>query len=129
MSTIDELIEKLAPCPFIWCGAKAVLEDGLQDRRGSATEFAAGCRDCDVYTPQCATAEDAVDLWNMRAPDPALSTLLEQNRKLEEALKPFAECVVWISPEESDEEWAKFRLLIGDYRRAARALLSGGGEG
>lgn len=39
-----------------------------------------------------------------------------------EALKPFADCVEQIDPAESDEEWAKFRLLIGDYRRAAIAL-------
>jgi predicted Zn-ribbon and HTH transcriptional regulator len=39
-----------------------------------------------------------------------------------EALRPFAECVSQIKATEDDEEWAKFRLLVKDYRRAARAL-------
>jgi len=38
------------------------------------------------------------------------------------ALSPFAECCDQIGEDESDEEWAKFRLLIGDYRRASAAL-------
>ncbi len=43
---------------------------------------------------------------------------------LREALKPFADCCEWIDDSESDEEWAKFRLLIGDYRRARAALAA-----
>jgi hypothetical protein len=35
------------------------------------------------------------------------------------ALQPFAECIEYINPEEDDEEWAKFRLLIKNYRQAA----------
>lgn len=42
--------------------------------------------------------------------------------EMEVALKPFADCVDQISDDEDDEEWAKFRLLISDYRRARRAL-------
>lgn len=42
--------------------------------------------------------------------------------RLREALKPFADCMEWISDDESDEEWAKFRLLVKDYRRARQAL-------
>ncbi len=42
--------------------------------------------------------------------------------ELEAALRPFADCVEQISDDESSEEWAKFRLLIGDYRRASQAL-------
>lgn len=42
--------------------------------------------------------------------------------KLAGALEPFAKCVEQIGDEESDEEWAKFRLLIKDYRRASAAL-------
>lgn len=37
------------------------------------------------------------------------------------ALKPFAACTDQIGAAEDDEEWAKFRLLIGDYRRARAA--------
>jgi hypothetical protein len=43
---------------------------------------------------------------------------------LSEALRPFADCVDQIADDEDDEEWAKFRLLIKDYRRAARALAA-----
>lgn len=42
--------------------------------------------------------------------------------RMQAALKPFADCCDQISDDESDEEWAKFRLLIGDYRRARIAL-------
>jgi len=42
--------------------------------------------------------------------------------ELVEALKPFADCVEQISDDEDDEEWAKFRLLIKDYRRAVKAF-------
>jgi hypothetical protein len=41
-----------------------------------------------------------------------------------EALRPFADCVDQIDATESDEEWAKFRLTIGDYRRARKALAA-----
>jgi hypothetical protein len=43
--------------------------------------------------------------------------------ELERALKPFADCCEQIADDEDDEEWAKFRLIIKDYR-AARAALS-----
>lgn len=43
-------------------------------------------------------------------------------KALEEALKPFAGCCDQISDEEDDEEWAKFRLLVKDYRRACATL-------
>jgi hypothetical protein len=42
--------------------------------------------------------------------------------RLREALRPFAECAEQISEGEDDEEWAKFRLLIKDYRNARAAL-------
>lgn len=54
----------------------------------------------------------------------AMKKAEERIATLEAALKPFAECVEQISPDEDDEEWAKFRLLIGDYRRAAKAFAS-----
>jgi hypothetical protein len=56
----------------------------------------------------------------------AAQALIEQQRqeieRLRVALKPFAQCVEQINASESDEEWAKFRLLIKDYRRAQAAL-------
>lgn len=44
--------------------------------------------------------------------------------ELVEALQPFANCCEEIGKEESSQEWAKFRLLIGDYRRAHQALAN-----
>lgn len=51
----------------------------------------------------------------------ALERAERERDEAQEALKPFAECVEQISGDKSDEEWAKFRLLVGDYRRAALA--------
>lgn len=51
-----------------------------------------------------------------------LAKLQADGDKLVGALEPFAECCGQIAKHESDEEWAKFRLLIGDYRRATQAL-------
>lgn len=47
---------------------------------------------------------------------------LEGARLVIEALTPFADCCDQIADDESDEEWAKFRLLIKDYRRARAAI-------
>jgi hypothetical protein len=38
-----------------------------------------------------------------------------------EALLPFAHCLQYIEVDEDDDEWAKFRLLIINYRDAAKA--------
>ena len=42
--------------------------------------------------------------------------------ELEAALKPFADCAEQIDPHEDGDEWAKFRLLVANYRVAASAL-------
>jgi len=47
---------------------------------------------------------------------------LAEIERLSAALEPFAACVDQIAGDEDDEEWAKFRLLVKDYRRAANAL-------
>ena len=52
----------------------------------------------------------------------ALLTNAAEIAGLRDALRPFADCVEQISDDEDDEEWAKFRLLIKDYRRARAAL-------
>ena len=48
--------------------------------------------------------------------------------ELVEALEPFAKCCEQIADDEDDEEWAKFRLLIKDYRRARTLLAKHGGS-
>lgn len=76
------------------------------------------------------------------AADPIARVLMDERsrqeervRVLEEALRPFAKCADEIDYDDrerevptSDEEWAKFRLLVGDYRRARAALGNGGGD-
>lgn len=48
---------------------------------------------------------------------------VELRKKLVAALKPFADCCTQhIDPTEDDEEWAKFRLLIKNYRAAADVI-------
>ncbi len=51
-----------------------------------------------------------------------IDALRAQAARLAEALRPFADCCEQIANDESDEEWAKFRLLVSDYRRAREAL-------
>lgn len=66
------------------------------------------------------------DEWEALTLTPMIAAEIERLTarmgELEAALKPFADCVDQINDDEDDEEWAKFRLLIGDYRRARRAL-------
>lgn len=53
---------------------------------------------------------------------PIILPVLDENIKLKTALKPFADCCEQIDCTEDDEEWAKFRLLVSDYRRARNAM-------
>lgn len=46
------------------------------------------------------------------------ASLAEAEGRMKEVLKPFVDCCEYISDVEDDEEWAKFRLLIKDYRAA-----------
>lgn len=54
---------------------------------------------------------------------------LRRVEALEGALEPFADCCDQIADSEDDEEWAKFRLLVKDYRHARAALKGGSDEG
>jgi hypothetical protein len=61
--------------------------------------------------------------------DGELVRMRERVQELEAALKPFADCADEIDYGDKerdeptpDDEWAKFRLLVGDYRRARAAL-------
>lgn len=59
----------------------------------------------------------------------ALEEVLASYAEMVVALQPFAECCDQIAPEEDDEEWAKFRLVIYEYRRARAALIKARGGG
>jgi hypothetical protein len=45
----------------------------------------------------------------------------ERIERLREALQPFANCAEQLEGED-DDEWAKFRLIVSDYRKAKTAL-------
>ena len=60
-------------------------------------------------------------MWHARPTHPITEAAGDA---LREALKPFADCCEYISDDEDDEEWAKFRLLIKDYRRAREAIAT-----
>lgn len=53
----------------------------------------------------------------------ALAARDAEIERLQEALVPFAKCCDQIADDEDGEEWAKFRLLVKDYRLARTALL------
>lgn len=79
-----------------------------------------------VYSGQ-AVAQQIADAHNRSQPTrPSTEVSEEEVERLREALKPFADCVDQIGDDEDDEEWAKFRLLIKDYRRAKSAYDRGG---
>lgn len=94
------------------CGVDADPDEGYCD---SGTCVASGYEDHD--------ADYARAIFRSQA-KAAIRAMLDGVEPVADALRPFAECVEQISAEESDEEWAKFRLLIADYRRAAKALYS-----
>ncbi len=77
------------------------------------------CR-CGFHTDGAEFRDDAFKLWAKHA----IRAMLDGVEPVADALRPFAECVEQINAEESDEEWAKFRLLIGGYRSAAKALTA-----
>jgi hypothetical protein len=92
---IPEPTEALLPCPnacFPWLPEHrlAVVGD-LQDSRGGATEFVAGCRDCDLFTDQQRTREEAIAAWNTREPEAGkLREALEDARAAIASLDEFA---------------------------------------
>lgn len=56
------------------------------------------------------------------APNALLREAADKIERLRSALKPFADCCEQINADEDDEEWAKFRLLIKNYRHARDAM-------
>lgn len=53
------------------------------------------------------------------------AALTERVAVLKNAIRPFADCADELDAEDrewNDEEWAKFRLLVGNYRKARAAL-------
>lgn len=70
---------------FAWLpDHQVIVADGLQDSKGRPTEFAAGCVDCDVYTDQYATREEAIAAWNDR---PTIERLLVELKRALQGLE------------------------------------------
>lgn len=95
--------------------------------------FAACCAVNEGHNPNWTGIKAKAEEWvfDLRAILATPSTPSDATARLVEALRPFAQCVEQIADEEDDEEWAKFRLLVKDYRRAADVLTQsqGGGRG
>jgi len=64
--------------------------------------------------------ENVVEI--LRLQDDDINRLRALNAELVDALEPFAACCEQIKDDEDNEEWAKFNLLILNYRKARAAL-------
>lgn len=67
-------------------------------------------------------AGEAILLNGEKAIRVALEKQAEMIGRLRAALQPFADCCEYIKKSEDDDEWAKFRLVIKNYRDAREAL-------
>jgi hypothetical protein len=60
----------IKPCPF--CGGPGTVKDYGDVAPGEEADIwlFAGCAECDIWMPQyqCTTPEQAVAVWNRRAP-------------------------------------------------------------
>lgn len=76
--------------------------------------------------PQSADVTGAMNHAILNAAARGYQAAEDRITALEKALEPFAACCEYIRDDEDDEEWAKFRLLIKDYRAAHKALKGDG---
>jgi Lar family restriction alleviation protein len=115
----------LLPCPH--CGSSRINIHCHRGASRSPTHYGAdvyslGCYDCGATVPNMYQRELLVDAWNRR------SSAILALPDLLAALKPFAECCDQIADTESPEEWAKFRLLVKNYRAARDAVAKAEGR-
>jgi len=85
--------------------------------------------EADNTNPDYFAAVRSLEAFNQAASPQVVLSLINQIEGMRAALEPFAACARELEgwPEEGiprapDGEWAKFRLLTDDYRRAAAAL-------
>lgn len=94
--------------------------EGLVERARTLSLGARGGNELRVGLNMCAEAlDDSAD---------AIESLAASREEMRVALEPFAKCCDQIADDERDEEWAKFRLLVANYRRARKAYLGEEGE-
>ena len=114
-------LEKLAKA----CGSSKShiweIEKGRTNPSVFFCQTLAGCLGCTV---------DSLLGENTYREAQEIQKLREENERLKVAIKPFADCADELDgneyrPAPPDEEWAKFRLVVSDYRKA-RAALKGG---
>lgn len=127
----------LKPCPFCTEGktVSTYFDPEQGDKWGYASCDACGARGPEVRTnydrdDNAPWRAEAIAAWNRRAltvtpHDPA------KVQALVAALQPFASCADELDHETretgreyTDDEWAKFRLLVSDYRQARAALAA-----
>lgn len=123
MTAIDELIEKLAPCPF--CGG-ALKKKGVYTGPGvyEAVWFHPGVvTDTDCLLSGRGFYSQELEAWNTRAPDPALASLLEENSRLKEALGQI-DAILLITRGNRNADALTASIEIAS-KLAASALLSG----
>ncbi len=108
----DDLIEAMARIidPSSWRVMDGYLAQMLRKYKGEHIG----------YDPESFKHKESMAI--ARALIPIIRAHLEPTSEMVEALRPFADCCDQIADDESDEEWAKFRLLIKDYRAARQAL-------
>lgn len=88
-----------------------------------ARAIATGCRlDPDEISPKAAEAGHEIPEWMFFVPA-AREAVAAIRKPIMDALKPFADCAAELDgsedvPRAPEGEWAKFRLLTDDYRRA-----------
>ena len=115
----------LRPCPF--CGDKDLI---LRQLEGGESE-AIQCDACGVQGPPMMIGGDTIEAWNSR---PNHDRLTEENRRLREALKPFAAFAenLPMSGKPFDTSiifsFDRTEMTVQDVKRAKEALRTEGGE-
>lgn len=93
--------------------------DWLLDAIAGATQDRRFLRGDPAYDE---VAGEAILLNGEKAIRVALGKVATENETLRAALQPFADCCEYIKKSEDDDEWAKFRLIIKNYRQARDVL-------
>lgn len=107
------------------------IDEALATPKPPAGGDAGAVGPCDFYLGDCMRCGKRADRDNQGEPCRrraiaalALPAPVVEGASLERALLVFAACARDLGPDVPDDEWAKFRLLASDYRRAHAAYVS-----